>query len=524
MATTAKSPFLQHVTVRLLRVYIFASVGAMNFGYDNNWWSGIINSQSFIDAYGKDNGPGQPRTLPSSWLSVASGTPLAGWIIGCALASLLTSRFGRRKTIMVICVIALVGMVIQCAAHNYWALMVGRIVNALSMGIEANCIPMYMAELAPAAIRGALVNFYQSWLYVGAVIACATVYGSTKNLAGEWVYMTPIVVQLSPPLLLLGAVWFIPESPRWLLQKGRHDEAHKALAYMRHGVSTNEEVAFELGLVERAMLDEAEAHRATGYLDCLRGSNAHRTLVAVGVQCLQQAQGNSFTTTYLVIFLRQIGFGNAQLIATANSCCALGGTVLAFYLSDRIGRRPMLMGGSFFMAALMWIVSGLASWTPGGVQGSSAQGCVAALLIYAAFAAACWGSVMWTVTAEVATSQLRERTISLATICGFIVSLLITYVNPFVQEEPGNLGSRVGMVYASVSILSIFFVYFLVPEMKGRSLEELDEMFHSKVPAWRSRKFVSTGIGAQITNIEGVKVADVYEKTVEKGEAIEEKK
>lgn len=131
---------------------------------------------------------------------------------------------------------------------------------------------------------------------------------------------------------------------------------------------------------------------------------------------------------------------------------------------------------------------------------------------------------MSTATAEVGTSQLRERTISLATICGFIVSLVITYVNPFVQEEPGNLGSRIGMVYGSISILSIFFVFFFVPEMKGRSLEELDEMFHSRVPAWASRKYVSTGIGAQITNIEGVKVADVYDKMAEKGEAIDEKK
>lgn len=130
------------------------------------------------------------------------------------------------------------------------------------------------------------------------------------------------------------------------------------------------------------MLHEEENHRATGYVSCFKGSNLHRTLIAIGVQCLQQAQGNSFVTTYLVIFLKQVGVDDPQLIATASLCCSLAGCIVAFYLSDKIGRRPMLLGGSFFMAALMWTVSGLASWTPGGISGASAQGCIAAMLLY----------------------------------------------------------------------------------------------------------------------------------------------
>lgn len=85
-----------------------------------------------------------------------------------------------------------------------------------------------------------------------------------------------------------------------------------------------------------------------------------------------------------------------------------------------------------------------------------------------------------------------------------MVSLTITYVNPFIQNEPGNLGARIGMVYGSVSIIAMAFVWFFVPEMKGRSLEELDELFHSGIPAWRSKSFISTGIGSRITNIENV--------------------
>jgi SP family sugar:H+ symporter-like MFS transporter len=181
--------------------------------------------------------------------------------------------------------------------------------------------------------------------------------------------------------MFLCSVWFIPESPRWLLQKGRTDEAYTALRYLREGHPI-QEVELELKLIDQAAQYEMEAHHATSYLDCFRGSNAHRTLVAIGVQCLQQAQGNSFVTSYLVLFLKDLGVSNPQLIAVANACCSFGGTVLAFYLTDKIGRRPMLLGGSFLMAILIWTVSGLASWTPGGIHGSSAQGAIAAILLF----------------------------------------------------------------------------------------------------------------------------------------------
>ncbi|KAF4470301.1 Major facilitator superfamily domain general substrate transporter [Fusarium albosuccineum] len=300
-----KPAFLRELTPRLVRIYLFASIGAMNFGYDNNWW------------------------LPSDWLSIATGTPIAGWIIGCVVASYLTSGLGRKMTIVIVCLIALVGMILQCAIDSYWGIMAGRLVNAVSMGIEANCVPMYMAELAPASIRGALVNFYQSWLYVGAILATATVYGSTKHIEGRWAYMT--------------------QSPRWLLQRGRREGALKALEYSRHGAASEEAIALELSLIEIAMQHEEENHHATTYADCFKGSNLHRTCIAMGVQCLQQAQGNSFLQSYLVIFLNQVGVAEPQLIACAKMSCSLWACELDKGRKDRshdgtLGNATVLVG------------------------------------------------------------------------------------------------------------------------------------------------------------------------------------
>lgn len=151
---------------------------------------------------------------------------------------------------------------------------------------------------------------------------------------------------------------------------------------MRHGSSTEEEVSTELELIDLALEQEKELHHATGYIDCFRGVNFRRTLVAAGVQSLQQAQGNSFTTTYIVLFLQSLGVENPLLIKTARSCCSFAGTLLAFYLTDKIGRRMMLIGGAFLMGVLLWITSGLAAWTPGGVTGSAAQGAIACIILH----------------------------------------------------------------------------------------------------------------------------------------------
>lgn len=167
------------------------------------------------------------------------------------------------------------------------------------------------------------------------------------------------------------------------------------MTFIRKGAASSEEIEKELQLLEEANAEQAEFHRATSYLDCLKGSNGRRTMIAASVQILQQLQGNSFVSSYGVIFLEQLGVKDALEAHLAVVAMAVSGALFAFYLSDRVGRRTLLLVAALSCWAFMWLASGLASFWPGGVSGDAAKGSLAAMLIWYFFSTLGWGSCVW---------------------------------------------------------------------------------------------------------------------------------
>lgn len=203
-------------------------------------------------------------------------------------------------------------------------------------------------------------------------------------------------------------------------------------------------------------------------------------MLVIAVPCLLVGQGLSFMASYLVLFLVQIGVANSLMMLVVIMAVLLVTNLFSFYGTDRFGRRPILMTSSLVMGCSFFIVAGVGYYGDGSY--SSQQVCLAFLFIWCILYGCSWAPLAHITAGELPSADLREKSLSLATFLTFGISMMISFVNPFMQNPGyGNLQSRVGFVYGSISFFSFVYVYFLLPEVKELPLNVIDTLFDEKV-------------------------------------------
>ncbi|KAK6365467.1 hypothetical protein LTS17_011186 [Exophiala oligosperma] len=242
--------------------------GAIMFGMDYGFWSGLLGMQQFVKDFGIYDANTKSYILPSSWVSAGSGIPIAGLAIGALLAGLISKRIGRVRACRYLAYMSIVGSLIMTTAiTSYWQIMVGRFINTAALGLLANTLPVYLAEVAPLRLRGSLINVYQFSIGIGAVLV-GTINWGMNTRTDQWAYRLVLLIQV--PLALVFAIgsFFIVESPRWLIGKSRETEAQKNLAILRPYVS-RDVITHEVQLLVAAE-EENKTHFSSGWLECFR--------------------------------------------------------------------------------------------------------------------------------------------------------------------------------------------------------------------------------------------------------------
>jgi MFS transporter, SP family, sugar:H+ symporter len=434
------------------RLYFFGALGGLLFGYDTGVISGAILfiSEDF-------------ETTPFLEGAIVAGL-LLGAMIGAAAAGPLSDRFGRRRIILVAAVTFTVGAVGAALAPSVGVLIAFRVVLGLAVGSAALIVPLYLSEIAPTRIRGQIAGLNQLMIVVG--ILAAFVANAALAASEEWRIMLGLAVV--PSLVLFVGMLPMPDTPRWLVRKGREDEARSVL----RGSRDEQAVEAEIGDIRRL-----ETEQGRGGLSELTARWVRPALlVAVGLAVFQQLVGINTIIYYAPTTLTEVGYGNAAAIY-ANLIIGVINVVLtlvALRFIDRLGRKPLLLGGLVGMV-LSLIVLGLGSLLLGTPDSPSDPAAILTLVCLATFIAsfaATWGVVVWVMLPEVLPLGIRGSAMGVAIFLHWGANFAVSQTFPVLLDAFS--AGPVFLGYAVIGLIAFVFVSLFVTETKGRSLEEIE--------------------------------------------------
>jgi SP family sugar:H+ symporter-like MFS transporter len=438
------------------RIFFFGALGGLLFGYDTGVISGAILFIS--DDFG----------LSPFMQGAVVASLLLGAMLGAGLAGPLSDRMGRRRLIMVAAVTFTIGALGAAAAPGAGALVAARFVIGLAVGSAALVVPLYLSEIAPTEIRGAIASLNQMMIVIG--ILAAFVVNAILASSGDWRLMLGLAA--IPSLVLLVGMLRMPETPRFLVKEGEEREAHEVL----EEVTQDDHRETPKQKIEE--IREVEEKESEGGLRAVLKERWVRPalVVAIGLAVFQQLIGINTIIYYAPTTLTSVGFGPESaiylnlLIGTLNELM----TIVAIRIIDRVGRKPMLLFGLVGMVTSLAAL-GLASELLAKPNSSGDPAAIVTFICLAGFIvsfAATWGPVVWVMLPEVLPLSVRGTAMGVAVCLHWFANFLVSQSFPIMLDSWG--AGPVFLGYAGMGVLAFLFVKALVPETKGRSLEEIE--------------------------------------------------
>ncbi|KIJ63752.1 hypothetical protein HYDPIDRAFT_133568 [Hydnomerulius pinastri MD-312] len=465
---------------------LFMCMGALLWGYDTQVGGGLLSVPAFRRDFGSEV-DGQ-YILAASWQSAFNCVSSIGGMFGGLSLGYISDKLGRRGANTVACLISLVGILIQffTPVHQNGMLLVGKLVNGYALGIYLSLAGTYCAEISPLALRGITTASVNLWVELGQFMSNGVTRG-TGERSDVYAYRLPFALQLIFPVLLLLGLPFAPESPWWLVRKGRKEDARRIIARLGGpGVDTNLQLQ---QIQETIELEDSYAHSAH-LIDCFKGTDLRRTMIAIMVFVLQQGSGVVFVIGFSNYFFELAGFadGNAFNLGVGVTAIGVVGNLLAFYTVDRFGRRLIFNLGIAGCTVVLFLI-GFIWMSPT----QNARWAVAAFtIVYNFIYQTGIGPLGYVIFAEVPSSRLRSKTVGLGiwsnSLCQVVVNIAVPYL---VNPDEANLGGYVGFIFGGIAFAGTLWAWYNIPETKDRTVDELDLLFEQQVPA---RQFAKQNI------------------------------
>ncbi|MEM6522609.1 MAG: sugar porter family MFS transporter [Bacteroidota bacterium] len=455
----------------IISITFVATLGGFLFGFD----SGVIN------------GTVKGLEIAFNSKSAGSGFNVASMLLGCALgayfAGRLADKYGRRSMLRLAAVFFIVsawGSGISSVSPEF---IVYRIIGGLAVGAASVMAPAYISEIAPARYRGALATVQQIAIISGLFVSFLSNYllantsGSAENLlwmdleTWRWMFW----VELIPATLFLFLLFFIPESPRFLVASGKKSKANSVLLKLY----SKQQALYKASEIDASLASDHHSPKLSDLYDKTIGKVRPIVWVGIGLATFQQLVGINVVFYYGAVLWQAVGFGesDALLINVVSGALSIGAVIIALLLIDRLGRKPLLIIGSLGMGITLGLVA--VSFSTGSLsiddtlQLNKGMGILALIAAngYVVFFNFSWGPVMWVMLGEMFPNQLRGSGLAVSGVAQWVSNFVVTLTFPILLVSTG-LAFAYGM-YASFAILSVFFVMKMVHETKGRELEQM---------------------------------------------------
>ena len=465
---------------------ILIAFGGFVFGWDTGTISGFVNMPDFVNRYGQISSEGQKYLSKSR-----TGLMLSIFNIGCAIGGVTLGKtgdmYGRKKGLMMTMIVYIVGIIIQIAAVKSWVqYFIGRIIAGIAVGSIGVLAPMFISETSPKAIRGTLVSCYQLMITGGIFLGYCTTYGTYHHYGDSRQWRIPLGLSFAWALFMIFGMTFTPESPRYLVENDRIEEAKQSLAKNNKQDVNSEFVIHEVNILADAIEFEKSAGNATwGELFTGKPKIFYRLLVGIVLQTLQQLTGINYFFYYGTTIFKAVGLDDSFETSIVFGVINFASTFLALWVVDRFGRRMTLMAGSFGMLVTLVIFASI------GVKdlyvdgyGSEARKPVGNAMIFLVclfifFFAQTWGACVYVVVSETYPLRIRAKGMAIANCANWIWGFLIGFFTPFIT---GAIHFAYGYVFFGCVVFSLVFVFAFVPETKGLSLEDVDELYRNYTP------------------------------------------
>ena len=476
-------PFFSRPGMRCMFVCSAGYFACCLYGYDAGVMSGINVMPQYQNYF----------TLSA----IGGGTGLifslyyAGAFVAAATGPFMADARGRKTPLYVGAFFALAGAIIQATSMSIEQFRAARFIVGYGSSLAFAFGPIYTVELAHPIWRGRLGG-----ILMLAVLGCNT-FSLWMDFLLSWAPVTssvawrfPLALQVVPPILLFFACWFSPESPRWLIQHGRPDEARAIIQkYHANGDPNAMILKLEMAEIQQSLILEDVGKKWYDIREFFNSrANLYRLFCILNYAVLVQWSGNSLGIYYLPVLVQSSGVTNVHMVLLVTCCTSTGALILAFvgtWLLEKIGRKACLLGALAGMAIFLAILAGLQSPGPGKISDPALHAGVAIIMLFRFVYALGMTPGEQVYTVEMLPNRLRARGWAVASLMATAALFASTYASPVALQ---NLGWKFYLVFIGLDVMWFFVILFIYPETHGRTLEEMEAIFHAKNPVKASRE------------------------------------